>query len=301
MRQLLIALLFFLSTISHAQNRVFMGRVTDRQNHPVPFAVIEAKGLGTGVYTDEQGVFAFWGDAMRIQTLVVSCLGFATKEINTDILPADSVMIILEPKATKLKEVTITGRNGKELTGILGKSRKKLHADGDCYRMYGSETAIRLDGDRSRDGILESVYVYITGEGDPKTKFRIHVYEYGDKPNNEITDSNVIVQARKGNTWVKVDLSAKRIPVNEGLFISVEWVSGYGNSQQVLQSEKNPEVDKYNGQVLGITDGYGKPSYTWSRKPFSKDWSYYDAADAQRKGGYFLNPMIMATYTYVKQ
>lgn len=293
--------MFLLFTaICVGQNRVFMGRVADRQNRPVPFAVIEAKGLGTGVYTDEQGVFAFWGDAMRIQTLVVSCLGYATKEINTDILPADSVLITLEHKATRLKEVTITGKNGKESIGILGRSRKKLHADGDCYRMYGSETAIRLESNKAHDGILESVYVYITGEGDPKTKFRVHVYEYGDLPEREITDSNVIAQAKKGNTWVRVDLSAKRIPVNEGLFLSIEWISGYGNSQQTLQSEKNPEVTQYNGQVLGITSGYGKPSYTYSRQPFSKEWIYYDAPDAQRKGGYFLNPMIMATYSYVK-
>lgn len=294
-----VVLLLFAKMVT-AQNRVFMGRVTDKQNRAIPFAIIEAKGLGTGVYTDEHGAFAFLGDAARIQTLVVSCMGYATKEINTDILPADSVMIILEPKANRLKEVTITGRSGKTATGILGKSRKKLHSDGDCYRMYGSETAIRLDANKEHDGILDAVYVYITGEGDPRTKFRVHVYEYGDLPKNEITDSNVIANAQKGNTWVKVDLSAKRIPVNEGLFISVEWVSGFGNNQQTLQSEKNPEVNKYNGQVLGITSGYGKPSYTYSRQPFSKEWVYYDDASAQRKGGYFLNPMIMATYTYVK-
>lgn len=300
MRKLLFVLFCLVSVAGQAQNRVFMGRVTDKGGKAIPFAVIEAKGQHMGVYTDERGVFAFSGNAEQIKTLVVSCMGFAPKEITTDILPLDSVMIMLEPQATRLKEVAIVGRKGKTVQGTLGKSRKKLHCDGDCYRRYGSETAIRLDADPTHDGILESVYVYITGEGDPSTKFRVHVYEAGELPKNEITDSNVIVQAKKGNSWVKVNLAAKHIPVNSGLFVSVEWIAGYGNNQQTLQSEKNPEVSNYNGQVLGITADYGKPSRTYSRKPFSDEWIYYDDAGAQRKGGYFLNPMIMATYTYVK-
>lgn len=277
-----------------------MGRVTDKGNRGIPFAVITVKGQNMGIYTDEHGAFAFTGDPGNVRTLVVSCMGYAPKEVNTDILPADSVVIVLEQQAARLREVSIVGKKGKTRRGTLGRPRKKLDHDGDCYRRYGSETAILLDADTAHDGILDAVYVYITGEGEPQTKFRIHVYEKAELPGNEITDSNVVVQARKGNSWVRVDLAARRIPVNEGLFISVEWVAGYGNNQQALQSEKNPEVVNYNGQVLGITASYGKPSRTYSRKPFAKEWEYYDAADAQRKGGYFLNPMIMATYTYVK-
>lgn len=301
MKYVLALVVLFSALPAWSQDRVFMGRVVDRHNKGVPFAVVQAKGRNEGVYCDENGAFAFTGNAERIKTLVVSCLGFQRKEVSTDIIPLDSVIIQLKTKVSPLKETTITPYKGKKEHGVLGRSRRHVDYTGDCYRYYGSETAIKLKADTSRHGILENVYVFITDEGDFNTKFRVHVYEWGDLPEKEITDSNLIVQASRGNSWVKVDLSDKRIRINQGLFVSVEWISGFGNNQKSLQSAKNPEVNDYNGQVLGLTADYGNPSKTYSRKPFSEEWEYYDAPDAQRKGGYFLNPMIYCTYIYYKK
>lgn len=300
MRYLLL-LALFCSTGSIAQTRVFKGRVVDKDKNGVPFAVVEAKGMHAGVYCDENGAFAFTGNADSIKTLVISCLGFEKKEMTTEIFPLDSVLIELKTKVSALKEVEITLNKGKLTTGYLGKSRKHMSYIGDCYRFYGSETAIKLRANPEKNGMLKEVYVYITDDGRYDTKFRVHIYKWDDLPTTEITDSNVIVQAEEGNSWVKVDLSKKKIPLGEGLFVSVEWVSGFGNVEQPLQSGKNPDVTGYNGQVLGLTSDYGKPSKTYSRKPFSDKWIYYDAPDAQRHGGYFLNPMIYCTYTYRKE
>ncbi len=295
----LIAFLFSLS--SSAQYRVFSGRVIDRQHQGVPFAVVEVKDKHQGVYCDENGFFSFSGDAAFINTLVVSCMGYEKKEINTDILPInDSLIIELRTKVANLKEVAITSKKGSPKQATLGKNRRQLSYTGDCYRYYGSETAIRLKADTALNGgLLNAIYVFITDEGDYTTRFRVHVYQWDTLPQNEITDSNLVVRATEANTWVKIDVSKKKIPVGKGLFISVEWIAGFGNTLQSLQSAKNPEVSNYNGQVLGLTSDYGKPSRTYSRNPFSKKWIYYDAAEAQRKGGYFLNPMIYCTYTYI--
>jgi hypothetical protein len=291
------------SVASFGQTRPFFGRVLDDHKQGIPFAVVEVKGRNEGVYANESGVFAFTGNADSIRAIVISCLGYEQKEISTEILPLDSIIIELQPRVATLKQVNIRGRKGDAKEGILGKNPKKLNYTGDCYRFYGSETAILLKDKDERDGTLKDVYVYITNDGDPYTKFRVHVYSWDSTtlvPGREITDSNVIAMATSGNTWVKVDLSNKWIPVNGGLFVSIEWISGFGNNEKKLQSSINPEVNSYNGQVLGLTSDYGRESITYSRKPFHKEWEYYDPMDAQRKSGRFLNPMIYCTYRYIK-
>ena len=253
------------------------------------------------MYCDEHGVFTFRGNADSIKTLAISCLGYEQKDIPTEILPLDSIIVELHSKVATLKEVAITGDKGNFKTGILGKGPKKLNYTGDCYRYYGSETAILLKGDAEEEGILKDVFIYITNDGDPYTKFRVHVYAWDTAtslPSREITDSNLIASAKSGNTWVKVSLADKRIAINGGIYVSVEWIAGFGNNEHKLQSSINPEVTAYNGQVLGLTSDYGRDSKTYSRKPFHKEWEYYDPMDAQRKSGRFLNPMIYCTYTY---
>lgn len=282
-----------------AQTRVFRGRVTDEQKNGIPFAVIEAREQRQGVYTDENGYFAFTADTTVVKTLAVFCMGYGQRQLVVAQLPADSLHITLTPQATTLSTVKITARNGKKREGVLGQSRRKLRHIGELFRNYGAETAIKLRADTGQyNATLRAVYVYVSTEGDPTTKFRVHVYEWGDLPSREITDTNVVVAARKGGTWVKVDLSRKKIPVGDGLFVSVEWVAGFGNSQIPMQSTFDSAVAGFNGQVLGITDGYGQASLTYSRKPFSSEWQYYDDPRAMRRGGYFLNPMIYCTYTY---
>jgi len=299
MRFLFLFVAFITPVCCFSQNRVFVGRVVDKDRKGIPFAVVEAKDRNQGVYCDENGIFSFTGNAEEIKTLLFFCLGYEKKEISTEILPMDSIIVMLNMATSSLNMVTIKSKTGKRVSGVLGK--KHPEHDGECYRFYGSETAIKLNAeDDKQDGILKTVNVYITKEGDWRTKFRIHIYEYDSLPGREITDSNIIVQAEKANSWVKIDLSNKRIPVNEGVFVSVEWISGFGNTEKSLQSEKHPEVTNYNGQVLGLTDDYGKASKTYSRKPFSKTWEYFDDANAPRKGGYFLNPMIYCTYSYIK-
>jgi len=301
MRNLILIVAMLVSVTAVAQTRIFRGRVTDEQGTGLAFAVIEAKEQHKGVYTDESGYFTFIGNVAEMKTLAVFCLGFERQELDVANLPQDSVIIRLHPKATTLKTVQITAHQGKRRTGILGRGRRALRHDGELYRNYGAETAIRLKADTGQyEAELKNIYVYITKEGDPETRFRIHVYEWGDLPEREITDSNVIAHARKGGTWVKIDLSDKRIPVGDGLFVSIEWVSGFGNKEIGMQSSYAAEVAGFNGMVPGITDGYGAPSITYTRKPFEKEWTHYDAPDAARKGGYFLNPMIYCTYSYIK-
>lgn len=293
-------LLVMVSQAVYGQQRVFMGRVVDKDQHSIPYAVVQAKGRNEGVYCDERGVFAFTADASVVRTIVVSCLGYEQRELNTDIIPNDSILVVLQSRVASLRAVKITAQKGPQQMGVLGKSRHHERYEGDCYRYYGSETAIKLKGDTSKHAYLDAIYVYVTSDGDFTSHFRVHAYEWGELPEHELTDSSVVVHGEHGDSWVKADVSKLNIPVGAGLFLSVEWISGYGNSKMTLQSATDPDITGYNGQVIGLTTDYGKPSKTYSRKPFSDKWTYYDSPDAMRKGGYFLNPMIYATIRYAK-
>lgn len=291
-----------------SQTRTFYGRVLDHRMNGIPFAVIEAKDRHEGVYTNEWGVFAFTANSDTVKTLVFSCMGYETKEIPVADFPNDSLIIALKQKVAQLKEYQITADKGEGKERILG--RKKPKKVGDCYRYYGSETAIFLQPGKGKDGFLKDLYVFITNEGAYNTKFRMHVYEYDSltqMPGEELTDSNLIMQASHGNEWVKADVSIKGIHIDKGVFISIEWISGMGNTQESLKSNRHNEVTNYNGQVLGLTMDYGYKSLTYSRKPFQKEWAYYDPTEvtkARLAAGAppppptrnFLNPMIYATY-----
>ncbi len=291
---LLVAVIFSLNAFS--QERVFSGKVVDKDKRGIPFCVVKAKDRNEGVYTDENGRFSFTSNTDSVKAFIFYSLGYAKREVPTAGFPNDTMTIELEKEYTTLKEAVIVA-DGKLRHKLLG--RKKQKHIGDCYQKYGEEDAVFLRADKLNFGTLKDVSVYITNEGVPDTKFRIHVYEKDpvtNLPGKELTDSNLVVHANAGNEWVKADLSNKRIPVGEGLFISVEWIAGHGNNDASLQSSKHTAVTNHNGQVLGLTRNYGVP-YMFHRSPFHTDWG-------TTWGNNFnpmLCPMISGTYTYVKK
>jgi hypothetical protein len=280
-----------LSLETLAQDKVFSGKVLDKDKNGVPFCMVKAKDRPIGVYCDDFGKFSIEVNPDSVKAFEFSCLGYQKKEISLDKMGADAV-IELQKTYTNLNSVLFKRRKGPLQTGILGK--KKLKQVGDCYQKYGDEDAMYFRADPDEDGTLKQVHVFVTGEGQPTAKFRVHVYEKDtttNLPSTELTDSNLIVQATAGNEWVVADLSDKNIAIREGVFISVEWISGFGNSLEAMQSLKHPDVKNHNGQVIGLALNYGVP-YMYHRAGFHNEWGF-SYAD-------YLCPMIYCTYTYVK-
>ncbi len=298
MRYLLLVITLFTSFCSFSQDRVFSGRVMDKdKKEGIPFCVVKVKDRNEGVYTDEDGRFSFTANPDSAKAFIFYSLGFAKREITADQFTKDSMIIDMQKEATNLKEVVVTAETGKLKKRYLGK--RKLRHISDCYQKYGEEDAVFLHADRINKNILKEIFVFITKEGVPDTKFRIHVYEQDPAthlPARELTDSNLIVHASKGNEWVKVDMSSKRIPVSGGVYISVEWIAGHGNNEQALTSSKHAEITDHNGQVLGLARNYGVP-YMAHRSSFHTEW--------KSNIEYGLNPafcpMIYGTYTYRKK
>ena len=290
---LVIACLFTIPSFS--QEKTFTGKVIDKDSKEgVPFCVVKVKDRNEGAYSDETGKFSFTSySADSVKAFQFYCLGFGKLEVPTGSFSGDNTIIELKKEIATLNEVVFTGETGNVKKRTLGKRKMKYF--GDCYQKYGEEIAVFLPANKLYHGYLKDVFVYITDEGVPTTKFRIHVYEKDpvtNLPAKELTDSNLIVHAINGSEWVKASLHSKRIPVGSGVFISVEWVAGHGNVDKALQSSKHTEVSAHNGQVLGLTKNYGI-RYMYHRKPFQPDWGFdFDKS---------LCPMIYGTFTYVKK
>ncbi len=293
MKYFLLLLITFVSLNSFSQERHFFGKVVDKDKKTgIPFCVVKAKDRNEGVYTDENGRFSFTSNTDSVKAFIFYSLGYGRREVACAEFPNDSITVELQKEYTNLKEVVVVP-DGKRRK-ILGK--KKARHMSDCYQKYGEENAVFLRADHLNNGYLKELFVYITDEGIPDTKFRMHVYEKDpvtNMPGTELTDSNLIVHANRGNEWVKADLGNKRIPVGGGVYISVEWIAGHGNNVASMQSAKHTEVTGHNGQVMGLQRNYGV-AYMYHRYPFHTEWiSNWDANLNPA-----LCPMIYGTYTY---
>jgi len=301
----LFILLNFYSLVSFSKERAFFGKVTDEKGVAIPYCVVQAKDRNKGVFSDEYGRFYFKEDPDSVTAIIFYTIGYEKKELPLKNLAEDSVRIVLRQSNIQLNEVAITPKKGKIKVGVLGKRNisNKIspgHQSGKAYGKYGTEWGIFLKSDSARDGFLKEVFVYVTDEGIPTTKFRIHVYEADLvtwMPSKDITDSNVIVHANRGNEWVRVDLSNKSIPVKVGVTISVEWISGHGNNPNKWS---NYISDSLNGQVIGMTQDYWRRGYiTGHHNVFNGEWEFKQYPNHWKKN--FINLMIYATYTYLKE
>ena len=226
-------------------------------------------------------------------------MGYVTKEMA---IGDDQLWIVLKHKLNKLgpAEVNAGFEGGKLKHDVLG--RDDLEPYGICSDVIGSENAIFLSADQDRHGVLEDVFFYITKDGIPNSKFKVHVYNMNDQfmPGEELLDSTVILHAKKGNEWVKADLSSRHILIGRGVFISIEWLSGTGNNVNVITEKKGHEQIKYNTMVLAMTKGYShEGSLNYQRGNFYHDWHHPDFEVPGSEHN--LNPMIYATYTYYKR
>jgi len=108
------ALLLCFSMFGLAQISV-TGLVTDNTNQPLPSASVVVKGTNTGVQTDFDGNFSI--KVSKGDVLVVSYLGFATKEIT--IGDESTLKIILIEDADSLDEIVVVGYGTKSKSKLI--------------------------------------------------------------------------------------------------------------------------------------------------------------------------------------
>lgn len=312
-----LIILFLLCTVpASSKNRAFFGRVVDREHKAISYAIIQAEDRSEIFYCNDKGAFYFKANTDSIDVFIVSSQGYEPLEIIADSMAADSIYIVLKQSNTYLKGATVSGKGGGVREEMAGRG-KSIHG-ASCYLTYKDELAIFLKADEKQHGILKEVAVYITKEGIPGTKFLLHIFEKDTVtggPGEEITDTTLVLHARKGNEWVTADLSERYILVKGGVYIGVEWASGYENdyfpiplkpSATNYYAGNDSLREVYNGQVLGLTWlSEAKPIVyrKYARNIYeNKDADKWFLAPPLRGGhrmSQWICPMIYYIYTYI--
>lgn len=294
----LFAILIF-SWASTAQVRTIYGRIIDKDTRMgIPYSVVQSKERSDGTYSNENGAFVFKVNTDSVNTLIFYCIGYGKKELT---IPgtADSVIVELQQVTTHLPEVVITPSEEKHRkTYILGKD--DLLPGGYYHATFGQECAIFLESNGAPHKYLKEVFLYFTGNGKPGLPFRLHVYGIDTGrfyPGPDLTDSNTILFANKGNEWVSVDLSSKKIPLGKGLFISVEWLTHHGDDALhklglVMGNLDYTRLEK-DCPTLGATAGYNKQGSLLYDRSLLIDRGWRDVSN-------MANPMIYCTYNRIR-
>lgn len=121
-----LLLCIFLASSIQAQERVITGKITDsKDGTPIIGATVTVKGSTRGVSTDAEGNFRLAGVAADARTLVISSVGFTSKEVA---ITGDMISVTLESSDAALNEVVVVGygtARKKDLTGSVAQVKEK--------------------------------------------------------------------------------------------------------------------------------------------------------------------------------
>ena len=270
MMKFLILILFFITVLSGiSQNQI----IDSESKEPVSYAHIKSINKLKGVISDYNGFFVLDSSFRELDSILISCIGYNKKKILVSQLLENKV-VELDQSTQNLSEVIVTAKKTKyqlKNLGITKKPKKTIFADYVGTGKNGDEKAIWIMNNYSIPGYLKNINVYVSDLGYPDAHFRIHVYacnEFETKPDKELTKSNIIASATKGNEWVTIDMSNEHIQVGEqGCFIGIEWFDSpkskfyqdtIFNNVRTWDESKNKYKDtiysrtrKGNGAVLG--------------------------------------------------
>lgn len=224
MKKYLFLFLFLLSScFGYSQCKI----INSQTKEPVAFAQIKALQKSAGKLANIKSQFQLDNDSKRADTLLISCIGYDRKQIPTASLSSNSI-IELTPKTEELHTVDISAKKVKVMNKSLGITRRSLVKNAHIISgNNGGEKAYWMPNKYSIPGYLKTINIYISDLGYPDAPFRIHVYACSDmeiRPGEELTTTNIIASANKGNEWLAIDMTDQyiRIPEN-GCFIGIEW------------------------------------------------------------------------------
>ncbi len=141
-KEFLMIMVFVLcALVTHAQQTVLSGKVTDSTGDPIPGVTISVKGTTIGTITGVNGDYSL-GVASDVKTLVFSFIGMKTQEVS--ISGKQTINVTMEDEMTGLDEVVVIGY-GTQLKKDLTSSVSVLAVD-EMQKMQAPQIGQLLAG-----------------------------------------------------------------------------------------------------------------------------------------------------------
>jgi Domain of unknown function (DUF4139)/N-terminal domain of unknown function (DUF4140) len=123
------------------EGQMLMGRITDDNGMPLPYATVQIKGTTTAATTDANGIYKIKSNGVN-QNLVVSYVGFNSYEFAAS---NNFVNVSLQPSSKNLNEVVVVGygTNSDIAGAVPGVTSKELRVRGTTS-IYGSNTPLQV-------------------------------------------------------------------------------------------------------------------------------------------------------------
>jgi hypothetical protein len=220
-----------------AQN-IISGKIIDEVSKlGISFATIGFIGENIGSTSDKNGDFFIKKPIQNEDSLIISCVGYKTRKIKFSLKNSD-YNILLKREEKTLDNIVI---NSLSKSVILNGFESCSNFTFISNNSYFSQVA-QLFEMPSKKTNLNEITICATRSS---CSYRIHIFDYNDTlncPGKELTDTSIIVQAKKSKFKINLRHYNIRIP-NSRFFVSIEWLKLASNEIQ-FKGEKDNGVSK---------------------------------------------------------
>lgn len=286
-----LVFLFFISSQIYSQKVQFKGKLLDENtNEPIAYANISFLKTNLGISSQVNGVFNLEIDKKLLQeTVHISCLNY-----KDTILFAENVQqktLFLQPKSFELEEIIISKKVDRELV-IDTYKRKELNSGYGALKKspWIVTKFFNYNIEYEKTPYLKNVTFHI-GEF-PKAKsgkFRVRFFSVDSlkkKPKDDIIQNQIIVNVKKRDKRVKVDLVKYDIEFpKEGFFIGFEFLYIPENFYEVeVMIDKDTKTKKI--------ETFISPSLRGKVEKNKIEWVFYQGKWEQSNFNHKINESI---------
>ena len=266
-KNLLFLALFFTSAVILAQTNI-SGVVVDQTNQPLPGASVVVKGTKNGTSTDFDGNFTLKATA-NSGTLVVSFIGYKSKEVAFSSSNKNIGNIQLAEDANSLDEIVVVGKGVIDLA-----TARKTPVAASTVR--AAEIQAKLGNQEFPEILNATPSVYATKTGGGYGDGTMRVRGFGQVNTAVIINGQPVNDMENGrvfwSNWQGLSDVASGIQIQRGLGASKLAVPSVGGTMTIVTKSTDKEQGGSFGTSVG-NDGYFKNTIAYNTGINDNGWA----------------------------